>query len=387
MPPSLTPEMKAGASGQVGELIRAAGRLADSFRFDNADDSGATFPAREMVYLTQEGILQAALPLNRGGAGMGVEAGSHIHLLHLLKEIGRANLSLGRVYEGHVNALQLIHAYGNAEQQASAVVDCLSGKLFAVWNTDSPDPVCLSSDGEGSWRLNGSKAFASAAGWADRPLVTAERVSAGRQMCLLKKEEMTAEIDFSSWHPVGMEASGSYEINLSGTRVPESALIGRAGEYYAPPLFLGGSIRTSAVLLGGVEALFQHLRSYLRCFRQTLRPLQQFRMARIYAALGSGRGWLQYAAAAAEVALYAHADASAAQRMNFAANATRVAIEDICPQVIRFVSESVGARGLMPPFRFGPIIKDLTMFLRQPNPDECLLEAGRYLLESEDPNV
>src|SRR5579862_829690 len=174
MPPSLTPEMMAGASEQVRELIRAAGRLANSFRFDDDDDSGTAFPAREMVYLTQEGILQAALPLNRGGAGMGVEAGSHIHLLHLLKEIGRANLSLGRVYEGHVNALQLIRAYGNAEQQTVAAADCLSGKLFAVWNTDSADPVCLYGDHEGCWRLGGSKAFASAAGRADRPLVTAE---------------------------------------------------------------------------------------------------------------------------------------------------------------------------------------------------------------------
>ena len=70
--------------------------------------------------------------------------------------------------------------------------------------------------------------------------------------------------------------------------------------------------------------------------------------------------------------------------MNFAANATRVAIEDICPQIIRLVSECTGARGLMQPFRFGAILKDLSMFLRQPNPDDCLLESGRYLQDHED---
>jgi alkylation response protein AidB-like acyl-CoA dehydrogenase len=307
--------------------------------------------------------------------------------LHLLKELGRANLSLARIYEGHANAIHLIHAYGKTEQQVTAAIDCLSGRLFAIWNTDAAETVRLIRNSGGAWELKGTKAFASASRSAERPLVMAEKGSEGRQMCLLRKEEMTFLIDQTSWRPLGMEGTESYQIDVTGTQVDEAALIGNPNEYYAAPLFLGGSIRMSAVLLGGAEALFYYLRSYLHFVGQTNRPLQQMRMARVYAAIESGRGWLQFAAKEADAGLYRQVDSSVAQRMNFAANATRVAIEDICPQVIRLISESVGARGLMQPFRFSKVIRDLAMLLRQPDPDNNLLETGRYLLEQEGSNV
>jgi hypothetical protein len=43
-----------------------------------------------------------------GGLGLGTEPGDTVSLLALLAEIGRGNLSLGRLSEGHVNALLLV---------------------------------------------------------------------------------------------------------------------------------------------------------------------------------------------------------------------------------------------------------------------------------------
>jgi hypothetical protein len=45
----------------------------------------------------------------------------------------------------------------------------------------------------------------------------------------------------------------------------------------------------------------------------------------------------------------------------------------------------VGARGLNKPFHFERIIRDLTIYLRQPAPDAALADAGRYVLETQKP--
>ena len=73
------------------------------------------------------------------------------------------------------------------------------------------------------------------------------------------------------------------------------------------------------------------------------------------------------------------------QSENFLAytNLMRTAIEKICIKVMNLCQKSVGARGLNQPFHFERIIRDLTIYLRQPAPDAALADAGRYVLESE----
>src|ERR1700760_5049090 len=56
-------------------------------------------------------------------------------LLRVLAAIGRGNLSVGRIYEGHVNALLLIQKFGTAQQQQNCAAAVTRGDLFGVWNT------------------------------------------------------------------------------------------------------------------------------------------------------------------------------------------------------------------------------------------------------------
>ena len=62
------------------------------------------------------------------------------------------------------------------------------------------------------------------------------------------------------------------------------------------------------------------------------------------------------------------------------ANMMRSAIEKICVETMNLCQKSVGARGLNKPFHFERIIRDLTIYLRQPAPDAALADAGRYVL-------
>ena len=58
-----------------------------------------------------------------------------------LREAGAADLAWGRIYEGHVNAMQLIGRLGTPEQRTHAERDVARDVLFGVWNTEAADGV------------------------------------------------------------------------------------------------------------------------------------------------------------------------------------------------------------------------------------------------------
>ncbi len=62
------------------------------------------------------------------------------------------------------------------------------------------------------------------------------------------------------------------------------------------------------------------------------------------------------------------------------ANMTRLAIERIALDVMERVTRGIGARGLLAPAHFEKQIRDLTMYLRQPAPDQALAAVGKRAL-------
>ncbi len=102
--------------------------------------------------------------------------------LPLLRRLGRESLPVARLYEGHVNALDLVLRYGTPEQGQQAAQDAQAGELFGVWNTEDAPGVRL--EGPGGGVLSGHKTFASGAGQVTRALCPAE-TDAGRVMVLL----------------------------------------------------------------------------------------------------------------------------------------------------------------------------------------------------------
>ncbi|RYF49355.1 MAG: acyl-CoA dehydrogenase, partial [Cytophagaceae bacterium] len=132
-------------------------------------DTDKTFPEEAFSSLADAGLLAVTLP----GRQLDNQLPQTSQLLQLLKRIGAANLAVGRVYEGHINALNLIHLYATQEQKASWYGDVSQYKrLFSVWNTQAGDGVKIHAIGNGRYRLEGAKTFCSGSGWIQRPLVT-----------------------------------------------------------------------------------------------------------------------------------------------------------------------------------------------------------------------
>ena len=353
-----------------------------------ATDVAEGFPTLEMQWLRAAGLLAAPLPVGQGGAGLG-EPAHTLGLLQTLYHLGRGNLAVGRLWEGHCNALLLLRRFGTAAQQARAAADARAGHLFGVWNTENPAEgvrlVPLPT--VGCYQLRGAKTFASGAGQVSRALLTAALPDKkGWQMLLLPADQQAPTLDRSFWRPLGMRATASFRAQLDGLEISYQDLIGQANDYYQQPWFGGGAVRFAAVQLGGAAAVLDETRRFLRRQHRTDDPYQRQRLGEMLVLHEAGQRWLHGAAEHASLPATAVVPDPARQAAIGAyANLMRTATEEICLTTLRLAERSVGARGLLQPEPFERLHRDLTHYLRQPAPDAALADAGRFALGSDKP--
>jgi len=410
-----SPEAPEHTPPTLASVVAAAAQLAPRLLAQAAaTDTIGGFPAQEMTWLREAGLLTAALPPSLGGVGLG-EPAAALALLQALYHIGRGNLAVGRLWEGHVNALLLIRCFGTPAQLARAAADARAGHVFGVWNTENPaggvhlEPLPAT---PGRYRLRGAKTFASGAGHITRPVLTGMLAAppapaarrdqgpsvlpapaptppspTGWQLVLLRADEQPPVLDRSFWRPLGMRATASFRADFTGLEIGADDLVGQPNDYYRAPWFGGGAARFAAVQLGGAAAVLDETRRFLRRLGRTDDPYQRQRLGEMLLLHETGQRWLRGAAehaalpsTPAEVLPPARLDALAAY-----VNALRTTTEDICLQTLRLAERSVGARGLLQPEPFERLHRDLTHYLRQPAPDAAQADIGRFALASDKP--
>jgi alkylation response protein AidB-like acyl-CoA dehydrogenase len=346
------------------------------------------FPVEEFKRIAEAELLSAPLRDERGGLGLGIDSSSVVDLLMLLKDIGRANLTVGRIYEGHVNALQLIQTFGTPEQIEDCAEDvCNRHKIYGVWNAEEHDGVKIFPLGQGKYRLEGSKTFATGCGYVDRPFVNGTLPDGTWQMCIVPMEAVETVSDPNWWRPMGMRATASYKVDFTGVVLDQSELIGQPGDYFRQPWLTAGVVRFAAVQLGGAEALFDAARQFLRELGRTKDPYQEERFGKMAIALESGCLWLK--GASEQLERYAPsfggvstmADPNSGSLVAYA-SMVRTAVEQICMETIQLAERSVGTRGLLPPHPIERIVRDLTLYLRQPAFDAALATVGKHTLQN-----
>jgi alkylation response protein AidB-like acyl-CoA dehydrogenase len=373
----LAPPIRSKLKGLQGLIAsaRVVSRRA-AVRAAALDYDGA-FPSEDIADLGACGLLQAPLPDFCGGAGLGTSRKGAQPLLGVLRLLGWGNLSLGRLYEGHVNALALVARFGSPDQIAAASADVAAGKLFGVWNTE-PEPGVRLARSDTHFVLHGQKQFASGAGFVERPLITAWTDNGERRMVLLALQ-LGERADLTGWQAHGMRASASGIVALTGIRVEQERIIGSDGDYQLEPFFSGGAWRFAAVQLGGIERLLDELRNHLNDSGRASDPHQLARVGEAALAAESARLWIARAAVVAEAsALDRHAN----QVVGYV-NLARLAVERAGLDVIRIVQRSIGLAGFMRSHPVEMLLRDLATYLRQPAPDRALGQAAAFVLSSE----
>jgi len=341
-------------------------------------ESDGSFLSREFQWLRECGALSIVLP----GMMLDFQGSNTQKLLGLLRKIGKANLSVGRLYEGHVNALYLIHLYANPLQKERYYKGIFEeGNLFGIWNTQDNEGIHLK-DYNGSCRIDGSKTFCSGASIVNHAIITGDfnqNGETGWQMCLINMNKIGPErIGKNSWRPLGMQATGSFKVNFTGVDIDQEDLLSSPGIYLKQPHFSAGAIRFAAVHLGGAESICEETIAYLRQLNRLDDPFQSLRISRMMSSLtmagllleDSGQKFDNWSN-----------DPSMSEALINCANLTRVNIEDRCLEIMEDSNRCVGARGLMKPGSLERNFRDLSFYLRQPAPDVTRVNIGKYYLQ------
>jgi len=344
-----------------------AGAVADMQARAPALDQNGAFPTKDIALLRRLGLLAAPVPTELGGLGLGTEPDAALDIMEVLRLIGRGNLSVGRLYEAHVNALRLIMRDGTLAQRQHSGKAALEGALFGLWVTDAPDaPVVL---GE-NFVLQGAKSPCSGAGQIRHALVTARLASGATHMLAIELRGPPA--GEMAWPMQGMRAACNGRVSLDGLAIGRDAVIGKAGAYLRQPDFSTGAWRGMAVALGGMEALVHAMRDMLAERGRSEDPHQRVRIGEALIALETARMWVHRAALLAESGTGDPGDV--ANTVNLA----RIAVETAGLDIIRLAQRSLGLIA----FRIGAppelLLRDLATYLRQPAPDVTLTEAAAH---------
>jgi alkylation response protein AidB-like acyl-CoA dehydrogenase len=331
-------------------------------------DAAANFPSDSLAVLIQSGHHRRFAPQLCGGDIFDNQAARARAMANALRQVGRGDLSIGRLYEGHVNAMSLFDWYATPQQLEWLTQVLDRGAWFGVWATEPAPGVRLA--GEATLSLIGEKMFASGAGGLEYALVTAACKNTARRLVIVPANEK-ARTDLSGWRVRGMRASVSGRYVLDDMVVEALMLLGKPGDYDRDPRFTAGAWRFCAAQLGGIEALISEIRTAMRDSARE-DPMQRARFADAVVAVRTAGFWVEEAA---QRFASGESDAIAVAQL------TRGVVENAGFTVMEAAARLLGTRSAFDGERADKIIRDLSLYLRQAGPDHARDDAARTLLD------
>lgn len=352
------------------DCVAAARGIADNLAQLGARyDAAPVYPADSIALIVRAGLHRTFAPVASGGQIFGGDDQRHLAMLDILRILGRADLSVGRLYEGHVNAMLLFGWYGSPEQLHALRHALAAGAIYGVWATEPPPGVALV-ETESGLVLEGAKSFATGAGGNAHAVITARRAGGETQLVIVRAD-VAERTDLSQWRVRGMRATGSGSYSLDGMAVSADDCLGQAGVYHRDPWFTAGAWRFAAVQLGGIEGLLSETRTAMR---PSVRadPVQRARFADAVAAARTAYLWVR------ECALRAASED--ADGPSFA-QMTRGIVERAGLDVMEAAARITGTYSALDGTRIDKISRDLSLYLRQAGPDHARDRAAQAWLD------
>jgi alkylation response protein AidB-like acyl-CoA dehydrogenase len=380
------------------ERIAYLARVAFAPRADHCDRT-ASFPAQDFDDLFRAGLLAPAVPHAHGGLGLAPAHGMYT-LWMMTKELAKANLSLARCWEGHVNAQVLLAALANERQQERWFDGIVRrAEMWAAWSGEPQVPVpgqkarfgTTVRRVKGGYLVDGTKAFATSAQsarWAIL-LVNTQGPGGARHgesdvadnLLLLACDLTDPSVSFDStwWDPIGMRGTVSYVARFENTFILSDHLIGQPGQYLREQWQTRFSPHYGATYLGAAEAAFEYARDYVQVQRRAHDPYVQHRIAQMVLNVESSHLWLQHVSNLWERGRTAEAKAGG--------NSARYLLEQWATATVEHALKACGARSLIRPHPLERIYRDLSFYVRHDNCDHVLATIGREVLDqANDPS-
>ena len=376
------------------DLVERLGRLARTRLAPRAAryDAEACFPKEDFDDLFREGFLATAVPEDHGGLGLGPLHGSTRTLWALTCEVARANLSLARCWEGHMNSMVLVDGMARPEQRKRWFAGVIErGEIWVAWSGEpqsrGPDVAVRAGTRvekvEGGFVIDGSKVFATSAPEAHRAvlLVNTEgpggaRHAASAEGLLLLVCDLTdpsVSVDGSWWDPIGMRATVSHRVCFERTFVPDADLLGEPGQYLLESWQTRFIPHYAASFLGAAEAAYEYAVDYLKAQEKTADPYVQQRVGQMSVDLETARLWLGHVAR-----LW---DDGHVEEAQIAGSRARHVIEHLALATVEHTIRACGARCLNRPSPIERLHRDLVFYVRHDNDDHILATLGRSVFD------
>ena len=238
-------------------------------------DETKTFPYGVVRGMAEMGLFGLPFPEEHGGMG-----GDYFALCLAIEELARVDQSVAITLEAGVSLGAMpVYRFGNAQQKQEWLPQLCSGEVLGAFGlteagagSDAGGTRTTAVLEDGSWVIDGSKAFITNSGTEITRLVTVTAVtgttSSGKKeistlLVPVPIEGFTAEPAYSK---VGWHASDTHPLTFSDVRVPEENLLGQRGRGYANFLHIldEGRIAISALATGAAQGCVDESVRYAR---------------------------------------------------------------------------------------------------------------------------
>lgn len=302
--------------------------------------------------------------------------------LELVRRVARADGSVGRIFDGHLNAVERIAAQAPPELRDQELAAFAAGRLRGgVWGGDpipgEGDPATVVRAGHARSVLRGTKTFCSGAGGLHRALVLARAPDGGPPLSVWidLTDESTVHVDESWYRSHGLRASVSHRVVFDDA--PVLAQLGPPGGISAQPWFARDALRTAASWVGMADTAIEAALTELAA-RPARTALESLAAGRILTAQRTLEVWLGAAATAMDGATAT--DGAVVEEIAAVALHARAAISDACRTLLDEAARACGSRPFARAAALDRARRDLELFLLQHRLDPFLARAGEAAL-------
>lgn len=235
-------------------------------------DDRAEFPVAVLDALRETGLLGLLVPADHGGFGGGVE-----ELVDVGIALGRADMSVAMIFTMHCQQVAAIVRHGDPDLCAAVLPEIAAGRMYlaSVTTEAGKGGHLLTAESEltargGTLTVDRFAPIVTGGLHADGFLITMRSPGADSNhevsLVFARRDQLTVEVS-GDWNPLGMRASHSTALRLTGT-VPADQIVGGPGlfnrvvlETFGPLAHLGWSAAWLGTAAGALSRVLRMLRS------------------------------------------------------------------------------------------------------------------------------
>jgi acyl-CoA dehydrogenase len=238
-------------------------------------DAAARFPDEAMATMRRTGLLGLMVPAEFGGSGCDADV-----LVDATIELGRMDMSVAMIFAMHCQQVAAIARYGGDKLRHETLPAVAAGDVYLASVTTEPGKGghLLTSESvthavNGTIQIDRDAPIVTGGTVADAFLITTRTPGATSpvqvDLIYASREQLTTRV-LGGWQPLGMRATHSVPMRLSGT-VPDWQIVGAPGEFraiaaqvFAPLAHLGWSAAWLGTAAGALSRVVKHLRGTAR---------------------------------------------------------------------------------------------------------------------------